>query len=74
MTPADLPHRGDALDPDDELSLAELVNRVLDKGAVVSGEVMISVANVDLVYLSLRLLVSSVEAMRGRHDPRGFFP
>lgn len=52
--------------PDDELSLAQLVNRVLDRGAVVSGDVVISVAGVDLVYLGLRLLLSSVETMESR--------
>lgn len=54
---------------EDEYSLVELVNRVLDKGAVISGEVTISVAGVDLVYLGLHLLVSSVESMRGRTLP-----
>jgi gas vesicle structural protein len=46
-------------------SLAELVNRVLDKGAVISGDVTISVAGVDLIYLGLRVILSSVESMRG---------
>lgn len=50
----------------DEMSLAELVNRVLDRGAVISGDVVISVAGVDLVYVGLRLLISSVETMRER--------
>lgn len=59
------------LHDDDELSLAELVNRVLDKGAVVSGDVVISVAGVDLVYVGLRLLVASVESMRARDATRG---
>jgi gas vesicle structural protein len=59
------------LHPDDELSLTELVNRVLDKGAVVSGDVVISVAGVDLIYLGLRLLVSSTESMRHRIEPGG---
>lgn len=54
---------------EDEYSLAELVNRVLDKGAVISGEVTISVAGVDLLYVGLHLLVSSVESMRGRTLP-----
>lgn len=54
---------------DDELSLAELVNRVLDRGAVVSGDVVISVGGVDLVYLGLRLLLSSTESMRDRLPP-----
>lgn len=51
---------------EDELSLVQLVNRVLDRGAVISGDVTISVAGVDLVYVGLRLVVSSVEAMRDR--------
>lgn len=59
------------LTPDDEMSLADLVNRVLDKGAVISGDVVISVAGVDLVYVGLRLLLSSVESMRGRLEPGG---
>jgi hypothetical protein len=57
----------DAVRDDDELSLVELVNRVLDKGALISGDVVISVAGVDLVYLGLRLLVSGSESMLARH-------
>ncbi len=56
----------EVLQPDDELRLVELVNRVLDRGVVVSGEATISVAGVDLVYLGLNLVLSSVETMRGR--------
>jgi gas vesicle structural protein len=55
--------------PDDELSLAELVNRVLDRGAVISGDVVISVAGVDLIYVGLKVLISSVETLRGRAGP-----
>jgi hypothetical protein len=54
---------------EDEFSLVELVNRVLDKGAVISGDVTISVAGIDLVYVGLNVLVSSVESMRGRMLP-----
>lgn len=57
------------IQPEEERSLADLVNRVLDKGAVISGDVTISVAGVDLIYLGLHLLVSSVESMRGRTLP-----
>lgn len=56
--------------PEDELSLSELVNRVLDRGAVISGDVIISVGGVDLVYLGLRVVLTSVETMRDRHAPR----
>jgi gas vesicle structural protein len=57
------------ISPQDELSLAELVNRVLDRGALVSGDVVISVGGVDLVYLGLRVLLSSVESLRDRLEP-----
>lgn len=57
------------LTPDEQHSLADLVNRVLDKGAVISGDVTISVAGVDLIYLGLNLVLSSVESMRGRALP-----
>ena len=64
-----MPASDHPLSPEDELSLAELVNRVLDKGAVITGEVVISVAGVDLLYVGLRLLLSSVETMRERSNP-----
>lgn len=42
-------------------SLCELLDRVLNTGVVVMGEVVISVAGVDLIYLNLNLLLTSVE-------------
>lgn len=53
---------------DERVSLVELVDRVLDRGVVLRGDVTISVAGVDLVYLQLHLLLSGVEAL-GRKDP-----
>lgn len=46
-----------------EVTLVEALDRVLHKGAVVAGDIVISVADVDLVYIGLRVLVSSVETM-----------
>lgn len=71
---SDLPgriERGDDLAADEQYTLAEIVNRVLDKGAVISGEVMISVAGVDLVYLGLQVVLTSVESARQRLQDRG---
>ena len=48
----------------EEVSLCEALDRILNKGAVVSGEVMISVANIDLIYLGLQLILSSLETAR----------
>lgn len=41
--------------------LAEALDRVLHKGAVLRGDVVISVADVDLLYLDLRLFLSAVD-------------
>ena len=52
--------------PDDQLHLAELVNRVLDRGAVITGEITISVAGIDLVFLGLQLVLASTETAKFR--------
>lgn len=51
---------------EDRLRLVELLDRVLDKGVVLRGDVTISVAGIDLLYLELNLLLSSVETLRER--------
>lgn len=51
------------LAPEDELTLVELLNRVLDRGVVITGEALISVGGVDLVYLGLQLVLTSVESV-----------
>ena len=43
----------------ENIALVELVDRVLNAGVVVSGDITLSVADVDLVYVSLRLLLAS---------------
>ena len=49
----------------DRMSLCEVLDRVLNTGVVVVGEVVISVADIDLIYLNLQLLLTSVETARG---------
>lgn len=44
-----------------EVALVDLVDRLLGKGVSISGDIVISVAGVDLVYVSLRALIASVE-------------
>ncbi|MBI5701014.1 gas vesicle protein [Candidatus Saganbacteria bacterium] len=46
-----------------DVSLLEVLDRVLEAGVVISGDIVISVADIDLVYLGLRALLSSVETM-----------
>ena len=46
------------------VSLAEVLDRVLNKGVVVTGEIVLSVADIDLVYLGLNVVLTSVETAR----------
>jgi hypothetical protein len=48
-----------------EVSLCEALDRILHKGAVLFGEVLVSVADIDLVYLGLQVILASVETARG---------
>jgi len=43
-----------------EVALVDLVDRLLGGGVVIAGDITLAVADVDLVYLSLRALVTSV--------------
>jgi len=45
----------------DRVSLCEVLDRVLNTGVVVVGEVVISVADIDLIYLGLNVTLTSVE-------------
>ena len=45
------------------VSLCELLDRVLNKGAVLTGELCISVADIELLYVGLSLVISSVETL-----------
>lgn len=57
---------------DDQVSLLELTDRLLHRGVVITGEAVISVAGVDLVYLGLNVVLSAVETMeRHKRERRG---
>jgi hypothetical protein len=46
-----------------QVTLVELVDRVLNKGVVLTGDITLSVADVDLVYVGLRVLLASIPAL-----------
>jgi hypothetical protein len=48
------------------LVLGDLLNHVLDKGLVIGGTVTISVADIDLLLVDLRVLLTSVETVTRR--------
>jgi hypothetical protein len=55
---------GLSLDDCERISLCEVLDRVLHKGAVVVAEATISVADIDLVYLGLQLVLTSIDTAR----------
>lgn len=57
--------------PEEDVALVDLLDRVLDRGAVVTGDVVVSVAGVDLLYLGLQLVLSSVETLETARDETG---
>lgn len=55
-----------------KVTLIEALDKVLEKGAVINGDVAIRVADIDLIYLGLRVLLCSIskaEEMSGRSFP-----
>lgn len=50
----------DSLD-EQELSLLETLDHVLNRGLVIAGEITIAVADIDLIFLGLNVMLSSVE-------------
>jgi Gas vesicle protein len=44
-----------------EMTLLDLLDGIIDKGVVVTGEILISIADIDLIIVDLKLLISSVE-------------
>ncbi|GAA5121234.1 gas vesicle protein [Pseudonocardia adelaidensis] len=48
---------------DRDVALVDLLDRLLAGGVVIAGEITISLADVDLVHVSLRALISSVSTL-----------
>lgn len=46
-----------------KVTLLDLLDRILDKGILLGGDITISVADVDLVYVGLKVLLSSVDTV-----------
>ena len=50
-------------DSDEELSLLETLDHLLDRGVVIAGEATISIGDVDLLYLGLNIVLANVDAL-----------
>ena len=44
-----------------EVTLLDLLDRILNKGVILWGDITLSVADVDLIYLGLKVLLISIE-------------
>lgn len=56
-----MPDELELLEEESELSLLETLDHVLNRGLVIAGEITISVADIDLIFMGLNVLLSSVE-------------
>ncbi len=55
---------------DQELPLLETLDHLLDRGVVIAGEAIISIGDVDLLYLGLNIVLANVDAvMRTARKP-----
>jgi hypothetical protein len=52
---------GSGTDSEQEVSLLEILDHILNSGVVIQGSIVISLAGVDLVYLGLNVVLTSVE-------------
>ncbi len=49
---------------EDELSIFEMLDHILAKGVVIAGEITISVAHIDLLYLGVNVLAGSIDTIQ----------
>lgn len=67
------PRRAAALFEDREATLLDLVDNILNKGLMVTGDLVLGLADVDLVYVRLSALLSAVDKVLpspGAYQPR----
>src|SRR4051795_5521284 len=58
------PERYRGMPPQGRQNLADILERVLDKGIVIAGDITINVLDIELLNIKLRLLVASVDKAR----------
>jgi hypothetical protein len=78
MTSGGLPVPGRSRAPEhrqDSANLADILERVLDKGIVIAGDIRVNLLDIELLTIKIRLLVASVDKAREmgidwwEHDP-----
>jgi hypothetical protein len=70
-----LAHPHDALHRPESTNLADILERILDKGIVIAGDIRVNLLDIELLTIKIRLLVASVDKAREigidwwEHDP-----
>ena len=52
---------GSGTDSEQEVSLLEILDHILNSGVVIQGSIVISIGGVDLIYVGLNVVLTSVE-------------
>jgi hypothetical protein len=52
------------------VALVDVLDRVLDRGTVIHGDLVLSIADIDLVRLSLSVLLASIRAEQVEREPQ----
>jgi gas vesicle structural protein len=55
---------------EDQISLLETLDHLLDRGVVIAGEAVISIGSVDLLYLGLNIVLANVDAIKRTSKPK----
>lgn len=50
-------------EPTEDLTLLETLDHLLDRGVVIAGEAVISIGDVDLLYLGLNIVLANLDAV-----------
>ncbi len=61
-------------DSSDETSLLDILDHVLNAGVIIRGNLVISLAGVDLIYVGLDVILTSVETALRQMGPQGMHP
>ncbi|MBT2471804.1 gas vesicle protein [Streptomyces sp. ISL-66] len=57
--------------PERQVALVDLLDRLLSGGVVITGDIVLSIADIDLVRISLRALIVSVSSETPPRAPQG---
>ena len=68
MTPPGRPAVREILETTDD-SLLDLVDNLLNRGVMISGEVMLGLAGVDLIYLRVQAMLCAADRVTAREKP-----